>query len=375
MRHLKVVANCALLLMLCLGAGSLLPRSHAQSQRPTPAPVKFDEFKYTDDDRDQEAHLARFAAELKRQPRLRGYIIGYGKRLFRYGDLSPRQIAGYAKLDLVYVRNDRIDWDRIVTIDGGHREERMIELYLVPPGALPPAPGKTLPPGEVTFCPNVYVWTPDYIWDASRPLEFGATVREEKTKIKPTFKWTISNGTITSGQGTSKITVRPSGSQYQPVVAAVEIGGYAPACAAQASASSPEKLTLMPFRVDEFGDINCEDEWARLDNYAVHLQTYPDIQGYIIFYGGRRYGKQPGKRDQARARSRRLKEYLVNVRGMEAPRLSVMDGGYREEWTAELWLNPRGAPPPVPTPTVRPDEIKFRPGRMRKGAYGCGEIG
>lgn len=374
LRKVKVVAKRTLLLMLCLFACSRLPVYHARSQRPDRAPFKFDEFKYTDD-KDREAHLARFAEELKRHPRTRGYIIGYSDRLFRYGDLKPRQIAGYAKLDLVYRRTNSIEWDRIITIDGGYREEKMLELYLVPPGAPPPVPGKTLPPGEVIFCPDVDVLTPEYIWDASRPLEFSARVREEQTKIKPTFKWTISNGTIISGQGTSEITVRPNNAEYQPVTAAVEIGGYAPACDAKASVSSPEKLSAMPVKFDEFGDVGCEDEWARLDNFAVRLQTYPEMQGYLIFYGGRRYDKRPGTRDQARARSRRLKDYLVNRRGMDARRLSVINGGYREEWTAELWLNPRDAAPPVATPTVRPDEIKFRRGRVRKDAYDCGFIG
>jgi hypothetical protein len=36
-------------------------------------------------------------------------------------------------------------------------------------------------------------------------------------------------------------------------------------------------------KFDEFGDIKCEDEMARLDNIAVHLQSAPENNAVIIF--------------------------------------------------------------------------------------------
>ena len=44
-----------------------------------------------------------------------------------------------------------------------------------------------------------------------------------------------------------------------------------------------------PRKFDEFGDINCEDEMARLDNFAIQLQNEPCTKGVIIFYGGRTF--------------------------------------------------------------------------------------
>lgn len=365
MRNLKVVADCTLLLLLCLCASSLLPAHHAQSQRPTPVPVKFDEFKYTDD-KDQEAHLDRFAAELKRQPRTRGFIIGYSDPLFRYGDLSALQIAGYAKLDLVYRRDNAIDWDRIVKIDGGYREERMIELYLVPPGAPAPVPRPTLQPAQVTFCPLINVSGQLFVWDTKQPLTFSAWVREEMTKTVPTYVWTVSHGEISSGQGTKEIVVQQSGTEYRPVTATVEIGGYAPACEVKVSAASPEKLISVPLKFDEFGNVPSGDMKARLDNYALGIQNTPEMLAYIIFYGGRLYNGRPGRRDEADKLAARLKNYLLNTRGIEPERLLMINGGFREEWTAELWLSPRGVKPPPPTPTIQPGEIKFQPERRRR---------
>jgi hypothetical protein len=34
---------------------------------------------------------------------------------------------------------------------------------------------------------------------------------------------------------------------------------------------------------DDFGDINCEDEYARLDHFAIQLQQDPTTTGVIIF--------------------------------------------------------------------------------------------
>ncbi|HZG51024.1 MAG TPA: hypothetical protein VEZ40_02710 [Pyrinomonadaceae bacterium] len=119
-------------------------------------------------------------------------------------------------------------------------------------------------------------------------------------------------------------------------------------------------------RLDEFGNITCEDEMARLDNLSVHLQSNPGYQGYMIVYGGRR-----GKRDEARARAARMKFYLVRIRGLSAERIITINGGYREEQTTELWLLPPGQPAPIPTPTVKAKDVRLR-GRVKVRGYNCG---
>ena len=133
-------------------------------------------------------------------------------------------------------------------------------------------------------------------------------------------------------------------------------------------------------KFDEFGDVGCEDEKARLDNYANELQKDPDVQGYIIFYGGKRrqHPTRPGsspalpRRGEAEARAARFKPYMSDSRGVDSDRIVVVKGGYRERWAAELWIVPKGANPPAPTPTVKPQEIRFRRGRIKKRDYECG---
>src|ERR1051325_8664958 len=50
---------------------------------------------------------------------------------------------------------------------------------------------------------------------------------------------------------------------------------------------------------DEFGDIKCEDEMARLDNFAVTLQNEPSAKGLIVIYGGRRFRGRLPKQGEA----------------------------------------------------------------------------
>ena len=145
------------------------------------------------------------------------------------------------------------------------------------------------------------------------------------------------------------------------------------ACAHAAAAQQQSR------KFDEFGDICCDDEKARLDNFANELRVNPDTVGFIIFYGGRRhrypycYGEQllTPRRGEAAARAARLKPFMMAVRGVPSERLIVVNGGYREEWSAEFWIVPKGTPPPRPTPTLRPEEIKFRRGRPRRRDYVC----
>lgn len=142
---------------------------------------------------------------------------------------------------------------------------------------------------------------------------------------------------------------------------------------------SAHSIVVSPAQIfDSFGDVCCNDEKAHLDNFAVALHAQPDSQGYIIFYGGRRqsypscHGRQRlQRRGESQARAARLKPYLVNLRGIGPAQVIVIDGGYRESWAAELWIVPRGATPPTPSPTVQPNDIRYRKGRIKKRDYEC----
>ena len=128
-------------------------------------------------------------------------------------------------------------------------------------------------------------------------------------------------------------------------------------------------------KFDEYDDICCEDEKARLDYFAIELQNNPSATGYIIFYGGRRYSScwndYPRHRpripykDEAEMRAAPIVPYLINSRGIEPGRIVIVNGGHRQSWMAELWIVPQGAKLPAPTPTLKPKDIRYRKGRLK----------
>jgi hypothetical protein len=175
--------------------------------------------------------------------------------------------------------------------------------------------------------------------EAAQPITFTASVAGEGAP-SPTYNWSVSAGTISSGQGTSTITVDTTG-VAQSVTATVTIGGVDPSCNATASCTTGVKpAPKPPVKFDEYGNIRFNDEKARLDNYAIQLQNDPTGTGTIIVYGS--------CEGEAQARGDRAKEYLVNTRGIEAGRITVVDGGCRSDLTVQLWIVPQGATAPAP---------------------------
>lgn len=92
-------------------------------------------------------------------------------------------------------------------------------------------------------------------------------------------------------------------------------------------------------KFDEYGNIRQNDEKARLDNYAIQLQNSPADSGYVVVYGT--------CIGEARARAKRVKDYLVNTRGLEGSRLVTLDDTCGPDFKVELWLVPGGADPPT----------------------------
>jgi hypothetical protein len=116
----------------------------------------------------------------------------------------------------------------------------------------------------------------------------------------------------------------------------------------------------------EYGaaEARCETEMAHLDNYAIALQNKPGMRAYVIAYGGYR----GTARHEMRARRARIKRYLINERGIDAKRLTVIDGGFRESLTIELWLIPHDAAVPKPTPTISSENVKYK---KEKYSFNC----
>jgi hypothetical protein len=189
-------------------------------------------------------------------------------------------------------------------------------------------------------CPTVSVSCPSDA-EINAPITFTASVAGGDPNATWTYNWSVSAGTISSGQGTSTITVDTNGvAGGTSVTATVTLGGADPSCTGTTASCTTQIKAPAPIaeRFDEYGNIRFNDEKARLDNFAIRLQQDPTAGATIIVYGS--------CAGEAQQRGDRAKDYLVNTRGIEAGRITVVDGGCRADLTVQLWIVPSGATAP-----------------------------
>ena len=186
------------------------------------------------------------------------------------------------------------------------------------------------------------------------------------------YTWSLSPSTakIQTSVG-NRITVDSTGLGGQRITATVTVddGSGEPACRQTAQASTVVRKPPPIESPSRLFDVCCscsfDDQKARLDNLAVELQNDPSTTTYVIAYGGRT--SRVGSADLLGTRAR---DYLVTQRGIDQSRITVMNGGFREEDCVELWIVPRGATIPQATPTVQAGDVRPAPApRRRRGRY------
>ena len=95
---------------------------------------------------------------------------------------------------------------------------------------------------------------------------------------------------------------------------------------------------------DQYGEINWEDEKARLDNFAIQLslQDWTGAGAILIF------DKSGGCPGEAQARAIRTKRYLVEYRRIPWNRVFWRREGYQADIQTTLLIVPEGAYAPYP---------------------------
>jgi hypothetical protein len=116
----------------------------------------------------------------------------------------------------------------------------------------------------------------------------------------------------------------------------------------------------MPHKVDEASGSNWEVAMARLDYFELEMKDNPNVIGVLIVYGGQR--REFG---ELQAWSGCLENYLVNRRGVDATRIVMVNGGFRENLTYELWVTADKNHLPNPEPHIKPKDVRFKSGKVK----------
>jgi len=105
---------------------------------------------------------------------------------------------------------------------------------------------------------------------------------------------------------------------------------------------------------DKYGRLSVNEENKRLGYFALQLQSDPNQMGFIVAYGARR-----NRVGEAQAWAARAKNYLVDSLKIQNERVAIMNGGYREELSIDLFVGPIGHGAPGAYPTVCPSEVQM----------------
>ncbi|MGH9932372.1 MAG: hypothetical protein ACREA9_24480 [Pyrinomonadaceae bacterium] len=237
-------------------------------------------------------------------------------------------------------------WTREIDLQAGRIKCVAINFKSSPPVVKSPCPYPvSLSVDAEVNEGEVITFSTDTAYSGSAPLNYTWTLSPSAAKIQTSIG--------------NKITVDSTGLGGQRVTATVVVddGSGESACRQTAQASSfvrpPERHENPSKQFDVCCSCSFDDQKARLDNLAVELQNDPTATTYIIAYGGRT--SRIGKADLLGTRAR---DYLVAKRGIDQSRITVMNGGFREEDCVELWITPSGAQPPQPTPTVQAGDVR-----------------
>jgi hypothetical protein len=174
-------------------------------------------------------------------------------------------------------------------------------------------------------------------------MSFTANVTGGLKKANLEYEWTISAGTISSGQGTSSITVDTSGTPNGiSITAEVKIKGLFDNCPNTASETGSLISCGLPTIIDEFGNIPRDEIKVRIDFLFERLKNEMNGQLYIINYGTEK---------EIAAREKLIRDYIA-LRKYDSYRVTMVRGGENPSGETGVWsrfyIVPLGMEAPEP---------------------------
>jgi hypothetical protein len=131
-------------------------------------------------------------------------------------------------------------------------------------------------------CPKIAVIGPSGVTRAGETLTFTANVGASDRNSKLEYSWTVSAGTIESGQGTSSIKVRSMQEMGNTTITAtLKVIGLAADCSSTAYEEAGIYAIIDYEVVDQFGKLSKNYVKLRIDNLYIRLNNSPDSEGII----------------------------------------------------------------------------------------------
>jgi hypothetical protein len=307
--------------------------------------LKFDEFseisKYSSDWEDISSRLKRFAYQLKKHPQMKAVIIGYDQRKQTYGDIyfvgDNRILTLQRELEL-----NGIAENRIIRVVGGIREYESYEFWLLPDGAELPKSHPDFQNSKVVYCPLISIEGNSETLDKS-PLEFSADIQRLPPSVNLSYKWIVSAGQISETENGKKIKVDISNVSEKQLKVKLIVEGLNFECDNQAIHTT--RIAEYPFKFREFINHGENLKSGSWDSFAA-LSKSPSLQAKMFIYSSRSDASQNYQHGLKKVNA------IMAFGRFPKEKMSIENGGFRDDLIFEIWLYPKNTEPPKPTPTV-----------------------
>lgn len=182
-------------------------------------------------------------------------------------------------------------------------------------------------------CPKIAVIGPSGVTRAGDALTFTANVGASDRNNKLEYSWTVSAGTIESGQGTSGINVRSTPEMGNTMITAtVKVSGLPEDCVNTAYEEAGIEAIIDHTLPDSFGNLSKSDIRARIDNIYIRPQNSPDLKCIIVVGFN--------KNDPRSFKVRYLKKFLDAILSLKKDparvKFQIKEG--ESELNTEIWL-------------------------------------
>lgn len=176
--------------------------------------------------------------------------------------------------------------------------------------------------------------------NAGETATFTAKFPEKAVLDKYTFRWSISSGEISEGQGTLSIKVKTEPYHADSSITATmhlgSTGTMYPGSQTTGDCTAKLLPAPKPELVDEISTVdNCEAGSRALQGFISSLANNPSSEGYIVIYTER------GKTGSSRQRERELRA-AMKLFGGSFDRLRIEIAAFADNAKTEFWLVPPG---------------------------------